>query len=160
MKVVINSSPLIALSGINKLDLLSSLYSKIIIPQNVYQETVLDGEDQLIQNFIENHSQVTILSAKNIVLLEFIEDYLDKGEAEVITIAKELNIDFVIIDELKGRKIASKHGLNVIGSLGILLIAKKMGLIQTINEYIIQMEKSGIWISTELKSAVLKNANE
>lgn len=160
MQVVINSSPLIALNCINKIPLLSDLFTEIIIPQEVYYETVISGNDEQIEKSIKSSSKFMIKSVETPLLVEFLQDTLDKGESEVIALAKEQNISTVIIDELKGRRLAERHGLTVIGSLGILLIAKKYRLIPEVKELIQGMENNGIWIGKNLKFEVLKKANE
>jgi len=160
MKIIINSSPLIALSGINMLNILPKLYSEIIIPNAVFTETIIDGKDELIHNVIKNSDKFIVKHVQNKVLVEFLEDYLDNGEAEVIALSRELNIKHVIIDELKGRKVAYKHGLNVIGSLGVLLYAKKNNIIFSLKECIELLENNNIWIGKELKHLILKEANE
>lgn len=160
MKAIINSSPLIALGCINKVDILTKLFSEVLIPQEVYNETVINGKNTEILNAIRACKKFKVLSATNIVLLEFLNDHLDKGESEDIVLAKEIGITTVIIDEVKGRKIAKLHGLDVIGSLGILLIAKKRGLISGIREYIDQMEDYGIRIGNDLKQQVLQMVGE
>lgn len=160
MKAIINSSPLIALGCINKVDILTKLFSEVLIPQEVYNETVINGKNTEILNAIRACKKFKVLSATNIVLLEFLNDHLDKGESEDIVLAKEIGITTVIIDEVKGRNIAKLHGLDVIGSLGILLIAKKRGLISGIREYIDQMEDYGIRIGNDLKQQVLQMVGE
>jgi len=160
VKAIINSSPLIALGCINKVDILTKLFSEVLIPQEVYNETVINGKNTEILNAIRACKKFKVLSATNIVLLEFLNDHLDKGESEDIVLAKEIGITTVIIDEVKGRKIAKLHGLDVIGSLGILLIAKKRGLISGIREYIDQMEDYGIRIGNDLKQQVLQMVGE
>ena len=160
MKVVINSSPIIGLSCINKLYLLDLIFDEIIIPKAVYRETVLEKNDIKIKNDIHKLKKAKIVSPQNVHLVEFITDVLDEGEAEVIAIAKEMNIETVIIDEKKGRLYARKHNLNVVGSLGLLIIAKKMKLIDKISPSIENMEEFGIRIGDKLKYEILKNVNE
>lgn len=160
MKAIINSSPLIALGCINKIGILQKLFSEVLIPQEVYNETVVDGKNDDVLNAVKANSRFKVSAATNAVLMEFLNDHLDRGESEVIALAKETGIMTVIIDEAKGRKIAKLHGLDVIGSLGVLLIAKKKGLISGIKEYIEQMEQYGIRIGSDLKKQVLQMAGE
>jgi len=98
VKAIINSSPLIALGCINKVDILTKLFSEVLIHQEVYNETVINGKNTEILNAIRACKKFKVLSATNIVLLEFLNDHLDKGESEDIVLAKEIGITTVIID--------------------------------------------------------------
>ena len=160
MKAIINSSPLIAFGGIKKIDILNTVFSEIIIPQEVYNETIANGKDDEVLNLINQNLQYKVVAATNIVLIEFLNDYLDKGEAEVIALAKELDIVTVIIDEAKGRKIARRHGLDVVGSLGTLMIAKNNGVISSVREHMDVMIQNGIRIGDDIKAKVLKMSGE
>ena len=160
MKIVINSSPLIALSCINQLNLLDKLFDEVIIPQAVYKETVIDGNDKKIDNDIKQLKYFKILQVADSRTLEFIIDVLDVGEAEVIALAKELKVNTVVIDELKGRKYARKHNLETIGSLGILVLGKKKGLIKEVSPLLQKMLDCGIRISNKLKEEILRKVDE
>ena len=81
-------------------------------------------------------------------------------EQVVIAIAKELKIDTVIIDELKGRKYARRHHLDTIGTLGILILAKNKQLIKNIAPLLKKMENNGIRIGDKLKQKILNIAKE
>ncbi len=160
MKIVINSSPLIALSCINQLKLLDKLFDEVIIPQAVYNETVINGNDKKIEREINELFNFKITQVVDLNTLEFIIDFLDEGEAEVIAIAKELKIKTVVIDELKGRKYARKHNLNTIGSLGILVLSKKKGLIKEVAPLLEKMLDYGIRIGDKLKEEILRKVDE
>ena len=160
MKIVINSSPLIALSCINQLKLLEKLFDEVIIPQAVYNETVIDGNDKKLDNEIKQFANLKILTVMDLRSLEFIIDVLDEGEAEVIALAKELKINTVVIDELKGRKYARKHNLETIGSLGILVLSKKKGLINKVAPLMQKMADHGIRIGDKLKEEILRKVDE
>lgn len=160
MKIVINSSPLIALSCINQLKLLDNLFDEIIIPQAVYNETVIDGKDKKIDKEIKGLSNSKIIQVMDLNALEFIFDFLDEGEAEVIAIAKELEIETVVIDELKGRKYARKHNLDTIGSLGILVLSKKKGFIKEVAPLLQRMVDYGIRVGNKLKEEILRKVDE
>lgn len=135
VKVVSNSSPLINLSKINKLDLLEKLYGKILIPNAVYEELILKGE------FQEDIEKISYLIKRNIIEIKNVKDShfvkalrkdLDRGESEVIALAIEENASLVIIDEVDARRIAEFHELNKTGFIGILLKAKKNGYIDDV----------------------------
>jgi uncharacterized protein len=72
-----------------------------------------------------------------------------------------LKANLLIIDELKGRKCAKQLHLNIIGLIGILLLAKQKGLIKSIKEILIELqEKAGFWISEKLFNATIELAHE
>ncbi len=86
--------------------------------------------------------------------------FIHKGEAEVITIAVELREDLLLIDEIAGRKLANRLGIPVTGILGILLTAKKRGLIQQILPAIEALSVNGFTIASPLITLILKEAGE
>lgn len=159
MKVVVNSSPLIALGYIDKIGLLKDLFDEVFIPEEVYNETVINGKNNLVADAIKKY-EIKIVNIKNTLTVDFLMEFLDKGEAEVIALSEERAIKNVLIDELKGRHIAEKHGFTVIGSSGILLLAKKKGLISNVRENIEIMQANDIRISEKLKFIILKEAGE
>jgi predicted nucleic acid-binding protein len=160
MKVVVNSSPLISLSLIGQLELLPKLYDEIIVPKSVYNEVVVKGKGKAGSEELGSIHHFTVLETENKVLKDSIMLELDEGEAEVITIAKEKGIQNVIIDEFAGRQYASLLGLNVTGTLGILLIGKNLGFIGEVKPLMDMMLKHNRFINRGLYLAVLKKANE
>jgi len=85
---------------------------------------------------------------------------LDRGEAEVIILAKEKGIKQVLMDEKVARLQAEVLGLNVTGTLGLLLRAKKKGMISSIKPFITKMLENGIWIKDEIVEGMLRDARE
>ncbi len=86
---------------------------------------------------------------------------LDPGEAAVIGLARELNANFVVIDERKARKIArTVYGLDVIGSARILVEAKRRGLLDNVAPELQAMRDGGYWMGDSIVDAALKNAGE
>ncbi|MCD4818541.1 MAG: DUF3368 domain-containing protein [Candidatus Cloacimonetes bacterium] len=160
MRIVINSSPLITLSCINELKLLEKLFDEIFIPEAVYTETVINGSDKKLEKEIRELKKIKVIAVKNYHLVEFIADVLDEGEAEVIALAKEMQIKTVVIDELKGRKYARKHDLQTIGSLGILVLGKHRKYIKDVTSNLKKMEDYGIRIGERLKIEILTKADE
>jgi predicted nucleic acid-binding protein len=123
-----NTTPFIALSSIHKLDLLPRLFGQVHVDTDVIDECAAGGiipvpELRILPWVIEVHPTQTITIS---ILLE-----LDKGEKYTLQMAKERNADRVIIDEKIGRDIAEYLGLEVIGTLGILLKAKQNGWIES-----------------------------
>ncbi len=87
---------------------------------------------------------------------------LDRGEAEAIVLACEIAADAILIDEADGRKIARQQfGLQVTGTLGILLAAKERGLISAIRPLVDQLRDSlGFFVSESLYQEILRLASE
>ena len=157
-KIISNTTPIITLLTISKLELLRDIYGKIIIPEGVYQE-IEEGKNK---NFYKDLSQIDWVEIKSISdkkPLKYISD-LDKGEAEVIVLANEINADLVIIDEKTGREYAKHFRLNLTGTVGILLKAKQLGFIKLIKPLLITMKENGIWLSQRFINQIQKIANE
>jgi predicted nucleic acid-binding protein len=148
------------LSLIGQLELLPKLYDEIIVPKSVYNEVVVKGKGKAGSEELGSIHHFTVLETENKVLKDSIMLELDEGEAEVITIAKEKGIQNVIIDEFAGRQYASLLGLNVTGTLGILLIGKNLGFIGEVKPLMDMMLKHNRFINRGLYLAVLKKANE
>ncbi len=87
-------------------------------------------------------------------------DELDVGEAETIVLAHELQADWVLMDERKGRRKLTQLGLNKIGTVGILLQAKQRGLISNLRHELEQLRERGFSIIQAVIDAVLQQANE
>lgn len=161
MIVISDTSPISGLFLIGQLELLPQLFGTVIIPQTVAEELgqlSLFGHDT---NNLLSRDWLSILQVSNFAKLETLRHQLDPGEAEAIALAQELNADFLLIDEVKGRQIAVTEGLHIIGVLGILLQAKQVGLIQNIQLLMDELRlKARFRISPALYHAVLLEAGE
>lgn len=161
MIIVSDTSVLSALLSLEMLSLLPEIYEEVVIPQKVKDE--LDRLSDFGYDLapIDNASWLTIMSPSNKVLEESLFSVLDKGEASAIALSKEIQPDFLAIDEKEGRSIAISMGIPVIGLLGILLIAKKSALIPKIKPLLNDLrEKAGFLIDDNLYQKVLNEANE
>jgi uncharacterized protein len=85
---------------------------------------------------------------------------LDRGEAEVIALARERAADLVILDERLARRHAQRLGLKVTGTLGVLLHAKNRGHVEAIRPLLDQLRAGGIRLSDELVDRTLALAGE
>ena len=85
---------------------------------------------------------------------------LDKGEAETIILAEELQADIVLIDEKFARNFAEIRGLKLSGSLGVLLEAKNRGIISQIKPLIEKMLANRRFLSEKIILDLLKSADE
>ena len=119
--MIVNATPLIALSKINQLNLLNDLFSEVIIPQSVYNEVVIQGQEKVGKQELLNAKWINIQNVPSTTMINPLLLGLDQGELEVIQLGLLINPDWVIIDEKLGRRIAKEIGLPVKGTLGILL---------------------------------------
>ncbi len=119
--IVSDSTTLIILFDLNRLELLSNLFPKIIIPSAVYAEIS-------VKRAIALPPFITIQQAQETETLKRLKKLLDRGESEAIALALELESK-LIIDEKKGRKIAIRQGIEIIGLLGIVYLNIKKGFI-------------------------------
>lgn len=161
MIVVSDASPIIALSLIGQLKLLKDLYHEIEVPGAVYQEITRLGKDQTGVQEILRANWILARPINNDVLANALLGELDQGEAEAITLAKEVKAELLLIDERRGRKVATRLGLNVIGVLGILIEAKKKGLVGSLRQQLDDLILvAGFRISPLLRQRVLEVAQE
>jgi len=154
MKVVVNSTPIIALSFVNKLSILKDLFDEVILPCSVFEEIAVAGKGKIGSKEVETADWLIILSPQQKEILPAFLLGLDKGELDVILLAREIGADLVLIDEKAGRKVAKALGLKVKGTLGLLLLAYRKGIInKTEAENILgKLEKSFLRISPNLIS--------
>jgi uncharacterized protein len=158
MLVVSDTSAISNLIQVELLDILHQLFGQIIISSAVYEELSEIDSQKL---YIDNLSWIHIETVKNQDFVHELENDLDKGESESIALAIELNANFLIIDELKGRKIAENLGIKIVGLLGSLLKAKEKGYLQTIAPILEKLStQAGFHINPQLKAHILKLANE
>lgn len=161
MIVVSNTSPITSLSAIGYLNLLHEIYGTIIIPFAVYKEMTSLG--YIVPGTIEVQtlSWIEKRTVQESLILKNLQQELHQGESETIALAISLNADRVIIDENPARKKAVSFGLNVIGVLGILLIAKQRDLITKIQPLMDNlMINAGFRINRKLYIDILKLARE
>jgi len=159
MKVIVNSSVLIFLAKLNKIDLLKKLFTEVIIPEAVHRECVLEGNRHEERLLIANATWIQVKRTKNLQLVELLSSLIDDGEAEAIVLALETR-SLILLDDKDARKIARGLNLKVTGILGILLLAKKKKLIKEISPFIERLKEEGFRISDELTLKILKEANE
>jgi len=158
-EVVSNTTPILTLMGIGVLDLLQQLYGEVCIPKGVWEE-IQQGKDKSIYQDVSQLDWVQVQAVSNQEALAYLYTELDKGEAETLVLAREIEARLVLIDEKAARRVADQLGLTYTGSLGVLLRAKARELIPEVKPLIDQMRSNGIWISDTLYHHILQQANE
>ena len=157
-KVVSNTTPIISLLKVGKLEILKELYQELFIPYEVYLE-IEAGKNTEYYTDLTKVEWIRIVKIQSEKSLLFFLD-LDKGEAEAIVLANETNADLIILDETLGRFHAKHVGLNVTGTIGILLKAKENGIIDKIKPILNELSHKGIWLSEKLIKQTLTKASE
>ena len=154
--IVINTGPLILLDKIEALDVFGKLPVKFICPSAVRQE--IDAGIHRSRTAIAP----AWLSVKPLKypLSTFTDLSLDFGEAEVIQLALESNVSWVCLDDLRGRKVAQRQGLHVIGLLGLLAWAKELKIISSLRPYAERLVDEGARYSPKLIAGVLTTVGE
>jgi len=160
VRVICNSTPLIALSSIHKLQLLHHVFGEIIIPEKVYHEVVIAGSGKYGSFDVKACPWIRVMRTSNYALKNILMQVLDEGEAEVIALADEQKAALVIIDERLARKYASDAGFNVIGTLGIIAKSKVQGYVPEARGLIVTLLEKGIWFNNALVNRILLELGE
>jgi len=143
--VVSDSTTIITLLNISRVDILSNIFRSVYLPPMVYaeisQKAVLEEKSGLFEiHKITDDKLYTLLSRS-----------LDPGESEAIILAKEKHLS-LIIDEKKGRKIATNLGINITGLLGLLLLNHKKGFLSASETLALfaEIQEAGFYVSERL----------
>jgi hypothetical protein len=158
MPVVSNTSPILNLAIVDQLELLRRQFGEILIPNTVLDELKVDEDrpgSQAIREAISS-GWIQTQEVSNKPLAQLLKQTLDLGEAEAIALAVELQADWTLLDEREGRKVAKSLGLNVTGILGILLRAKQLDELESLQPVIDDLiNKAGFRIAPELLTQIL-----
>ena len=153
MIVVSDTSPLTALLTVGADGLLPQLFKEVIIPEAV--------RDELLACHSPLPSWLRVARASDAAQIAKYRAILDAGEAEAILLARELHADRLLIDERKGRKLAAQEGVPVIGLLGVVLLARRKGLIPSARALLLCLEtEAGIYLSEDIRNQALKTVGE
>lgn len=123
MIVISDTTPIISLLKINQLELLHHLFGEVQVPDAVYEELISNAKFQKEAEKIlrtEYIKKVVVEDKKSVTLLRRATG-LDAGESEAIILSDEIKADLLLMDELKGRQVAKQMGLNIMGTVGILM---------------------------------------
>lgn len=161
MIVISNTSPIINLAAIEHLELLRGLYGTITIPQAVFTEIVIDGAGRVGAKEVQTSPWFELREVIGSTHSDLLRLDIDKGEAEAITLALELEADLLLMDERKGRIAADLLGLQTLGLLGLLVDAKQQGFITLVKPLLDDLiEKASFWVSRPLYERVLQAVGE
>ena len=147
--IITDTSCLIILQKIGRLDILNLLYETVLITPKISEEYGDDLPEWVkIQNFQSQE------------IYEIFVNLVDEGEATALSLAWETKGSTVILDDLKARQTAIKLGFKVTGTLGVLIKAKKSGLFASLRTEIDKMIKTDFRISSNIIQQALKEVGE
>jgi uncharacterized protein len=156
---IADSGPLICLAKIKQLELLPRLFSKIFVPPEVWNEVTVRGQGLPGADEINQVTWITI-QKPDPLLVRPLGILVDAGEAEAIALAQGIPDCIILLDDSRARKIAERLNIKQIGTVGLLLRAKRVGLIETVRPHLDSLLEKGIFIRQELMDAVLNDAGE
>lgn len=152
MVVVSNSSPLIAFADIGQLGILPAIVGSILIPPAVASE--------IAPSIPALPEWIHVQDLKQVVPAIVKQRSLGVGEREALALAIEARADHVVLDDLPARRIARSLGLPVTGTVGLLLVAKRRGLIVSVRSQLDALLGKSFFVGSELYDEVLRLAGE
>lgn len=160
MIIVSDTTPLISLMKVSKLNVLKSLFGKVIIPDAVYRELTANERFSEEAELIRNCDFIEIISVNDrlsVVSLQ-LKSGLDLGETEAIICAEENKAETILMDEAAGRRMAKSLGLNIMGTIGILLSAYEDSVLsaEEVREALNRLRTSNRHISENLLNVALE----
>lgn len=117
LKVISNTTPIIALSSIGQIELLKKMYEKIYIPIAVYEEITTKKDSSTAKELIANRDWIIKAEVNDKFTRQILSSSIHIGEAEVIALANEMKADLVILDDYLARQYAKKVDIKITGTI-------------------------------------------
>ena len=158
MIVIADSSALVAVSTYRGLDLLETLFGTVLVPTAVYDEVCAQGKPQAdaLKAYLVGKVQKIDMSRCKLQKTSG----LGNGELEAMALYKATSANLMLVDDLRAKKSAYTNGLETMGSLGLLLLAKEEGLIADITSSVRLLQNSNAYLNPLLIEQVLQRAGE
>lgn len=156
---VVNASPLILLGKVDQVPLLQELSDELIIPDGVAQEVRAKPDGERTLEALAASPTVRIATVDLIPRDIEVWD-LGRGESEVLAWALTSKGSRVVVDDLEARRCAQALGIGVIGTLGVVLRAKRIGLISAARPIVDQLRRVGLYVSEDLVDRALTHLGE
>ena len=156
--VVSDTSPLLNLALIGRLDLIREQFTRVKVPEQVWNE-LLSGEDGVdsLQSLRSEGTLETVVIEDGPLIAELRRE-LDRGEAAALAYAIEEGADRLLLDERAARQAARRHGIPVTGAVGVLMRATRDS--HTLQSELDALRAAGFWISDELYQEALERMSE
>ncbi|MPM76907.1 hypothetical protein SDC9_123906 [bioreactor metagenome] len=154
--VIADAGPIISLALVNKLEILSELFDEVKIPDAVWLEVTHDENKPFVEK-IKEYFRDKVCKIKGFNELTFV---MDHGESESVVLYRELNADFLLIDDKKARDIAENLGIKCIGTLGLLSAAKDKKIIPELKPVFEELLQNKRFYAIELLNLILRQKDE
>lgn len=155
--VVADTSPLLNLALIERLDLLESQFTGLTVPRQVWEEITAGERGVDVLRELRDVGFLRVVEVEQSDLFIELFQELDRGETAAICYAIREDADLVLLDEKEGRKAARRHELTVTGVVGILLRGANAGEVE-LQQELDALREAGFWISDELYSKALEES--
>ncbi len=163
MQAVSDTSPLIAFSAIERLDVVRQVFDSILIPQAVADDVVAKGVGWVaaipLQQAVRAGDWIRTRNVAPSPLLTLLRRRLDAGESEAIALAEELSLPVLLNDE-DARREARALDLEITGALGVLKLAKLRGYLGAVAPLITAMRAAGLYYNDGLIERFLRDVHE
>lgn len=156
---IVNASPLILLAKAGRLGLLRALGRDLIVPDAVVEELRVKGSDDPVAQSIENAAWLRVVSV-TATPQSVVAWRLGAGESAVLACALQYSDPLVVLDDREGRRCAASHGIAVIGTIGVALLAKDAGTISLVAPVLDELVTAGMHVSDALLARALQLAGE
>ena len=158
MIIIADSSALVAVSTCQALGLLDALFGTVLVPTAVYDEVCAPGKPQseALKSYLSGKVRSIDMSQQRLHKTAG----LGKGELEAMLLYKSVSANVLLIDDQRAKKSAFANGLETMGSLGLLLLAKDEGLLSEITPRVRLLENSNAYLNPLLIAQVLQRAGE
>ena len=159
LKAISNTSPLLYLYRIGAINWLPELFDEVWIPEAVKNELLAGRSKGYDVPNPDDYPWLSVVNPKSMPS-EWLALDLGVGEIAAMALALENPKRIVLLDDMLARRTAQVAGLQVWGTLKVLLEAKSHGLVDKIEPYITKLSESGMWVSAEVRQRIIKLADE
>lgn len=156
--VVVNTSPLIVLFKSGQEELLPTLFGSILVPMQVIGEIQAGSDNDPTTPGIEEASWI---DRRNVSINTNIAAWnLGKGESGVFSLVREIQGGLAVVDDLAARRCAKAFGIATIGTGGLMVLAKRRGLIEKVHPRLQRLLDAGLFLSSQVVELLLDEAGE
>jgi predicted nucleic acid-binding protein len=158
-RVTLNASPMICLMKVGITDILPALFKDIVVPEAVKKEILVKGETDLKGDRLASYNWLRL--AEDIRIAPQVASWdLGQGESAVISFVLEHPDFWAVLDDREARRCSMALHCHYIGTLGIIALAKRRGVIPSIRRYLERLKEAGLWLSDELVDKVCSKSGE